>query len=206
MLQKSRKKSYAFKASFELQQFHPLGLNIPHALSESSQEISNSFLQIYLVLKKTTLDILKKNRQSQQPNSTENAEANYLSASDMGLVESHLMSEISNQSKKLEQNLFILATTVSLAPFLGLLGTIWGILITFSELQSYGVNNTNDMVLGGLSLALAATIIGLLVAIPALVAYNYLKSSTKAFSSEMEHFATVMLAAVEMQYRKVDIN
>jgi biopolymer transport protein TolQ len=52
-------------------------------------------------------------------------------------------------------------------------------------------------------MALGTTIIGLLVAIPALIAYNYLKNHTKEFQTEMEDFATFMLATVEIQYRKL---
>ncbi|MGM0440049.1 MAG: MotA/TolQ/ExbB proton channel family protein [Chlamydiota bacterium] len=206
ILKKTRQNSQVFKEAFEKSQFHPLGIS--YHRSPKDQEASNAFGEIYQVLKRHTIDILKKNRLSfQQENEADKDNtANYLSASDIGLIESHLMSEISSQSKKLEQNLFILATTVSLAPFLGLLGTVWGILVTFAELQSYGFSQTNEMVLGGLSMALSTTVLGLLVAIPVLISYNYLKSSIKAFDSDMEHFSTVMLAAVEMQYRKVDLS
>ena len=59
---------------------------------------------------------------------------------------------------------------------MGLLGTVWGILVTFSGLQSNGLSSANSSVLSGLSMALGTTVFGLVVAIPALVGYNYLKS------------------------------
>ena len=75
---------------------------------------------------------------------------------------------------------------------------------TFSELQAQSVGSTHQMVLGGLSLALATTVLGLLDAIPALVGYNYLKNTIRDFATEMEGFSNEILAAVELQYRKVD--
>jgi biopolymer transport protein TolQ len=92
-----------------------------------------------------------------------------------------------------------------LAPFLGLLGTVWGILTTFSELQVQGSSSSHQMVLGGLSLALATTVFGLIDAIPALIGYNYLKNTIRDFQTEMEKFASELLASIEMQYRKVDL-
>src|SRR4029078_12125978 len=110
------------------------------------------------------------------------------------------------QVKHLEKNLYILSTTVSLAPFLGLLGTVWGILTTFSEMQSKTAGSTHQMVLGGLSLALATTVLGLLDAIPALIGYNYLKNTIRDLEVDMEGFSTEILASVELQYRQVDIH
>lgn len=130
----------------------------------------------------------------------------FLSPTDIDFVESHLAMTISNQTKELENNLFILSTTVSLAPFLGLLGTVWGILTTFSELQSAGTTQSSQAVIGGLSLALATTVLGLLDAIPALVGYNYLKASIRNFETEMEEFSHDILSSVELQYRKVDVH
>ena len=115
------------------------------------------------------------------------------------------MAIVSTQIKNLEKNLFILSTVVTLAPFLGLLGTVWGILITFSELQSHTMGSANQLVLGGLSLALATTVLGLFIAIPALIGYNYLKHAISDYATEMENFSIELVASVEMQYRKVDI-
>ncbi len=197
VLRKTRMISQDFKDNFEKQQKSPL--SVAYQQGSLSSDVCNAFHEIYLIIKKHTLDILAKNK-----NGHNDDEHTYLSASDVDLVSSHIMSTISNQAKKLEKHLYILATTISLAPFLGLLGTVWGILITFSELQAYGFSQSNEAVLGGLSMALATTVLGLLVAIPALVGYNYFKSAIRDFEKDMEHFSTVMLTAVELQYRKID--
>lgn len=192
----ARKQAYEFQAYFVEQKGNFLTLTPP-----SSPHPSNPFLDLYTVLKKQTVDILNKNRRF---GAVAGEGSSYLSSADIGIVESHLSMTIAVQTKLLEKNLFILATVVSLAPFLGLLGTVWGILTTFSELQSQS-GGTQQMILGGLSLALATTVLGLIDAIPALIGYNYLKNSIRDFNTDMECFATQILNVVERQYRKVDI-
>ena len=120
-------------------------------------------------------------------------------------MESHLASAISTQVKALDSHLYLLSTIVSLGPFLGLLGTVWGILTTFASMQMQTGGGAQQMVLGGLSLALATTVLGLIDAIPALVGYNYLKNAIRDFEVDMETFSNQILASVELQYRQVDI-
>lgn len=203
---RARKYSIQFYEAFELQKANPLSLECENSLKRNRP---NPFLDLYLVLKRHTLEILNKNRRfGQQAAGTpgENPEVlSYLSPSDIDFVQAHLMSTVANQIKLLEKNLFYLSTIVSLAPFLGLLGTVWGILTTFSELQTQGAGGTHQMVLGGISLALATTVLGLIDAIPALIGYNYLKNSIGDFQIEMDGFSNEILASVEMQYRKVDV-
>lgn len=201
MTYRAKKNSQQFYEAFQLQRINPLGLDCDHV---QRKPLPNPFRDLYLVLKKHTIDILNKNRRFGEKSAVSGQEA-YLSPSDIDIVDSHLQSMIANQTKNLEKNLFILATIVSLAPFLGLLGTVWGILTTFSELQAQSAGSTHQMVLGGLSLALATTVLGLIDAIPALIGYNYLKNSIRDLETEMEGFSTEILASVEMQYRKVDV-
>ncbi len=202
----ARKQAAHFYEIFQLQKQNPLSLEY---ISPEKRKYLNPFQELYGVLKKHTVDILNKNRhfsQKKAENNPQNAVISYLSPSDIGFVEAHLATHVAYQTKNLEKNLFILATVVSLAPFLGLLGTIWGILTTFSEMQTQTSGSTHQMVLGGLSLALATTVLGLVDAIPALIGYNYLKNNIKDFEIEMEGFSTEILACVEMQYRKVDVS
>ncbi len=199
----AKRNSSQFYQSFQVQKLNPLGMECEGAVR---RKMPNPFLDLYAVLKKHTVEILNKNRrfgQTQTPGTEKGI--SYLSPSDVEFVDSHLQSAIATQTKHLERNLFILSTVVSLAPFLGLLGTVWGILTTFSELQSQTMGSTHQMVLGGLSLALATTVLGLLDAIPALIGYNYLKNSINDFQTQMESFSTEIMASVEMQYRKVDV-
>lgn len=202
----ARKQSEQIYKAFEMQKMNPLSLDC-ELLAKRHQD--NPFLDLYMVLKKHTLEILKKNRRfSQQTgnmNATEEAGVSYMSPTDIDFVQSHLQSTVANQTKFLEKNLFILSTIVSLAPFLGLLGTVWGILTTFSDLQTQNTGGAHSMVLGGISLALATTVLGLIDAIPALIGYNYLKNNVRDFQTDMEGFSNELLASVEMYYRKVDV-
>ncbi len=190
----ARKNSQAFNHAFQQQRQTPLTLPAETASSP------NPFLELYAILKKQTVEILNKNRLFAKKDG-----GTYLSPSDIDLVQAHLMSGISHQVKNLEKYLFILSTVVSLGPFLGLLGTVWGILTTFSEMQANVGGSSSQMVIGGLSLALATTVLGLVDAIPALIGYNYLKNSIRDFEIDMEGFSTEILASVELQYRQVDV-
>ncbi|WP_194845058.1 MotA/TolQ/ExbB proton channel family protein [Candidatus Rhabdochlamydia porcellionis] len=161
------------------------------------------FAHILGSLKVKTGEILNKNLYF----STQDLEKKiYLSSADLEAVESHVLTTISYHVKQLEKNLFILPTIVSLAPFLGLLGTVWGILVTFSGLQNSSSIGSNSMIIGGLSTALATTVLGLVIAIPALIAHNYLKHRISNYSSEMQDFLYELLSYLELQYRKVDLD
>jgi biopolymer transport protein TolQ len=198
----ARKHALRFQEAFLLQKLNPLSLDCEMIHKKKSP---NPFLDLYQVLKKQSLDLLNKNRHFGMTHKEGGLGGKaYLSLSDIDFVASHLATTVASEVKNLEKNLYILSTTVSLAPFLGLLGTVWGILTTFSQLQMQSVGSTHQMVLGGLSLALATTVLGLIDAIPALIGYNYLKNTIRDFATEMEGFSNEILASVELQYRKVD--
>jgi len=161
------------------------------------------FALLYQAFKEKALQILEKNHYF-----TLNKEdhQNYLSHADMEFLASHIHIAIVKQRGNVEKNLFILATIVTLAPFLGLLGTVWGILITFGELQMGHSISSSSVILGGLSTALTTTVLGLLIAIPALISYSYLKNLSRYFTMEMQGFSHFLLSTIELQYRKADIS
>ena len=99
--------------------------------------------------------------------------------------------EISHQVEKREDYLFILSTTVTLAPFIGLLGTVWGILITCSQLSS-SAGGLNQGILSGLAMALSTTVVGLVIAIPALIACNYLKDCLRNLYLNLEEYSKLL--------------
>jgi biopolymer transport protein TolQ len=207
LIHQAKKHAFRFHEAFQLQRLNPLNLDCENI---NKKKTINPFLDLYQVLKKQCLEVLTKNRHFSKFSHNEltgigtspssPTPSSFLSLSDIDFVSSHLSTQMAQQINHLEKHLYILSTTVSLAPFLGLLGTVWGILTSFSELQA----QSTQMVLGGLSLALATTVLGLLVAIPALIGYNYLKNNIRDFSMEMEGFSNEILAAVELQYRKVE--
>lgn len=197
----AKKYALRFHEVFQMQRLNPLGLEYENV---QKKRPSNPFLDLYKVLKKHSLEVLAKNRHFTRSQDADASIPSSLSLSDVDFVASHLSTQVALEVKNLEKNLYILSTTVSLAPFLGLLGTVWGILTTFSAMQTQAVTSSHQMVLSGLSLALATTVLGLIDAIPALIGYNYLKSTIRDFATDMEGFSNEILAAVELQYRKVE--
>lgn len=185
-----REESALFKRSFFEQKSHPLDVSYARA---THPETPNAFFLIYDVLKTKTLELLEKNRKG--------SEMGMLTFSDISLLENHAYATSSTLTKYLERNLYLLSTIVTLAPFLGLLGTVYGILVTFSGLAAEGSMGSNQQVLGGLSLALTTTVLGLINAIPALIGYNYLKNNISDFDHEMERFSTEILSTVAMHYK-----
>src|SRR5205814_1676327 len=90
---------------------------------------------------------------------------------------------------------------VSGAPFLGLLGTVWGVMDTFSDVATAGSANLAAMA-PGVSAALITTVTGLLVAIPAMFGYNFLVTSIRGMILGMDNFAAEL--ASEFEHRYVD--
>ncbi len=190
-----KKISKNFKTQFAVENLLNLQFSPPKG---RLLEVPNPFFEIYKALKQKTLQIINRNHFF-----APNAET-FLSEADLNLIESGVYSTMASQQKLLEKNLFILSTVVTLGPFLGLLGTVWGILLTFSELHSRGISASNAAMLSGLSMALTTTVIGLVIAIPALVGYNYLKNKAREIAREMEDFSEGMLFNIELKYRKPD--
>jgi biopolymer transport protein TolQ len=187
--------SAAFKEQFS--EKDPLGLQWHRPLKGKFAEIPHPFFEVYKTLKQHTFQIINKNH-LYLPGQESN-----LCEADLGLIESQVYATADSCSKNLEKNLFLLSTIATLAPFLGLLGTVWGILVTFSQLQQPGSPmGSNGSMLSGLSLALATTVVGLVVAIPALVGYNYLKNAGREYRRDLENFSRLLLTSVELRYRR----
>ncbi len=103
------------------------------------------------------------------------------------------------QTTRLEAALGFLATTGSASPFIGLFGTVWGIMDTFKGIGARG-SATLAVVAPGISEALIATAAGLAAAIPAVIAYNYYLNRVKTMTLDMDNFASELLNIVERYY------
>lgn len=99
----------------------------------------------------------------------------------------------------LHRNLIFLATAASTGPLLGILGTVYGVLIAFQGMGRYG-SATIDAVAPGISQALNTTVFGLIVAIPALISYNYFCHAIERLSGRMDNFIWSFLEAARRQY------
>ena len=109
-----------------------------------------------------------------------------------------------DQANKLSRHLAVLATITSIAPLLGLLGTVTGMIRVFSVITSKGVTNPSDLA-GGISEALLTTAAGLVVAIPTLIAYNFFYKRTNAYVLRMEEITLGIVSRLSRDNQKHDV-
>ena len=100
---------------------------------------------------------------------------------------------------KLESQLPFLATIVTVSPFMGLFGTVWGIMRAFIDIKTYG--SAHIMVIApGIAESLITTVIGLCVAMPAVVFYNYLANRIRKFTDELDNFISETEEIIRREY------
>ena len=114
-------------------------------------------------------------------------------------VDRALIRAATNEISKLERRMTFLATTAGVAPFIGLFGTVVGIMIAFQRIGASGSTNL-AIVAPGISEALIATAAGLFAAIPALVFYNHFTHRVKELSATMDDFALEFLNIAERNF------
>jgi biopolymer transport protein ExbB/TolQ len=103
------------------------------------------------------------------------------------------------QAMALEKGMIVLSTAVAGGPFIGLLGTVWGVMETFAGIARANSASLTAMA-PGVAGALIATVVGLLVAIPAMFAYNFMVTSIRAITQELDGFATRYATQIEHTY------
>jgi biopolymer transport protein ExbB/TolQ len=114
-------------------------------------------------------------------------------------VKRNMENAVAQESLKLESGLILLAIAVSGAPFLGLLGTVWGVMSTFGHIAQQGSATLSAMA-PGVSAALITTVAGLLVAIPSMFGYNWLVHNLRVLTVELDNFAQEIMSKIETEY------
>ena len=114
-------------------------------------------------------------------------------------LERSLERTIADQILELRSHRLVLATTSGIAPFIGLFGTVWGIMEAFTAMTVTGSASISS-VAPGVAAALTTTVAGLAVAIPALAAYNYLMNRVRSLTVQMENFSSEFLSTVERNF------
>ena len=122
-----------------------------------------------------------------------------VSLKNMEHVKRALENTVAQESLKLESGLILLAIAVSGAPFMGLLGTVWGVMSTFAGIAQTGSASMAAMA-PGVSAALITTVAGLLVAIPSMFGYNWLVHNLRTFTVELDNFAQEFVSRMETEY------
>jgi biopolymer transport protein TolQ len=123
------------------------------------------------------------------------------SVANLAALERTLQLGISEEVAKLERNMSWLATTASVTPFIGLFGTVWGIIDAFQGLGTAGTASLRA-VAPGISEALVTTAMGLAAAIPAAIFYNYYGHVIREIGARMEDFAVEFLNASERSFEE----
>jgi biopolymer transport protein TolQ len=113
-------------------------------------------------------------------------------------AENALQRALARQVLRYESNMVFLATIVSGAPFMGLLGTVWGVMDAFSAVSVQQTASIQTLA-PGVSAALLTTIAGLVVAIPSVFGYNFLFASTKRLITEIENYASSLADRIELE-------
>jgi biopolymer transport protein ExbB len=129
----------------------------------------------------------------------ESADKHVLSARSIQAIRASLDGALVRQAQKLNELMVLLTIAISGGPFLGLLGTVVGVMITFAAIAAQGDVNVNAIA-PGIAAALAATVAGLAVAIPALFGYNYLISQVKNATSDMQVFIDEFVTKIAEYY------
>jgi biopolymer transport protein TolQ len=113
-------------------------------------------------------------------------------------TENALQRALARQILRYESSMVFLASIVSGAPFMGLLGTVWGVMEAFSAISVQQTASIQTLA-PGVSAALLTTIAGLVVAIPSVFGYNYLFASNKRLVTELENYASSLADRIELE-------
>jgi biopolymer transport protein ExbB len=115
-----------------------------------------------------------------------------------GIVEQQLETRLALERNELEKRLLILATLGNNAPFVGLLGTVLGVIRSFHDLGA-SAGQGPEVVKQGLAEALVATAVGILVALPCVASYNYLQKRVNDLMLEADRFGHTLIAMLAVE-------
>jgi biopolymer transport protein TolQ len=177
----------------------------------SSRNFSKAFMEakrlvrspVAAMFKSGYVDLEKIKKERVQPDPSReplNSDAQRKLSEEVDAIDRTLKRIAGAEITRLEKNLTFLATTGNATPFIGLFGTVWGIMDAFRQIGFRG-STSLAVVAPGISEALIATAAGLFAAIPAVIAYNYFLSRMRVVTSQMENFSAEFLSIVERHIR-----
>lgn len=123
----------------------------------------------------------------------------YLSSKQMRYVQNNAESVLADSILILDKNMSVLASASTVAPFLGLLGTVWGVMEAFAGMAATGSALLSE-VAPGISSALLTTIVGLIVALPSSIGYNLLSDRIRSQTVGLENFVVLLVGDLEQTY------
>ena len=162
----------------------------------TNSPVASMFKSGYIDMEKIKKDRMQANPSGEQVN---NGVPRKLSE-ELSTIDRTLKRVAGTELARLERTLTFLATTGNATPFIGLFGTVWGIMDAFRQIGFRG-STSLAVVAPGISEALIATAAGLFAAIPAVIAYNYFLNRLRILSAQMENFLAEFLNIVERHFR-----
>ena len=123
-----------------------------------------------------------------------------LTAREIELVRGTCEHTLDEEEIRVESGMGLIATIVALSPMLGLLGTVWGVLDAFAEMGAAGSANLATIA-PSISAALVTTVVGLLVAIPGVIAFNRMNATIRNITSDMEGFADELIGRIACEFQ-----
>lgn len=168
-------------------------------LSRRPSAGDTGFVRLYAVTCDRLLKILQPNISTlMSGRSREGMSA--LTAHEVELVRGTCEHVLDEQEIELESGMGVVATVVALSPMLGLLGTVWGVLDAFAEMGSAGSANLATIA-PSISSALVTTVVGLLIAIPGVLLFNWLNGMIRELSSKMEGFSDELMGRIACEFQ-----
>jgi len=194
----------AFRESARFTDFFWKSRDLSNAFLKAKQLGSSPVARVFRVGYVELKKLSKSGVPISQSQSTE-AETSSLSSMFTGTdnVKRALRRAINTEMTKMTQMVPFLATTGNTAPFIGLFGTVWGIMNSFHGIGLKG-SASLAVVAPGISEALVATAVGLAVAIPAVIAFNYFTQKIRVIESELHSFAADFLNIVERDILRIE--
>lgn len=123
-----------------------------------------------------------------------------LTRNEVELVKSHCEHILDEEELRIEHGMGVISTVVALAPMLGLLGTVWGVLDAFADMGAAGSATIATMA-PAISSALVTTVVGLLIAIPGVCAFNRLNATVRGLTADMEGFADDLVGRITLEFQ-----
>ncbi len=186
----------AFKESAEFTDIFWQCRNLADAFSKAKALRSSPVARIFIT---AYMEMARSDSKDAKKTEMKRVESTYFQA--VGSVKRTLNRSINVEVRRLVQLVPFLATAGNTAPFIGLFGTVWGIMNTF---QGIGLSGSASLavVAPGISEALIATAAGLAVAIPSVIAYNYFTDRIRVLDSELQSFSSDVLNIMERDIQK----
>ena len=162
--------------------------------------LSTGLVGIYRETCERLLKLLSPDARSLLAGNASGGEAAALTAREIELIRGTCEHVLDEEEIRVEHGMGIIATIVALAPMLGLLGTVWGVLDAFAEMGTAGSANLATIA-PSISAALVTTVVGLLIAIPGTMFFTHMQAKIRKLSSDMEGFADELMGRLACEFQ-----